>query len=212
MHRHAGRAQRSGASADAAPNAPAPDGRGDAVAGRRADARAHPGADTQKTPKPTRKPTPTPAASQAPAPATFVCDTDSAIPDPLSAGWNIRRIDWRNMGKFDRLFVTLDQRDPGGDGTQAIVHVMPAEDVPTTLKVSAPQAGTVAVALGLFQDVRLTWSLDRALTLPALKWITMEKDDNGFPWFVLGVKGAACYSLQIPDWSATIRSPPRPCS
>ena len=61
----------------------------------------------------------------------------------------------------------------------------------------------MAVALGLFQDVRLTWTQDRALTLPALKWITMEKDDNGFPWIVLGVKGAGCYSLQVPDWSAT---------
>ena len=113
------------------------------------------------------------------------------------------------MGKYDRLFVTLDQRDPGGDGTQAIVHVMPVADVPSTLKVSAPQAGTVAVALGLFQDVRLTWTLDRALTLPALKWITMQKDDNGFPWIVLGVKGAGCYSLQVPDWSA---SDPQPAS
>ena len=163
----------------------------------------------ERTPKPTRKPTPTPAASQAPAPAAFVCDTDSAIQDPLSAGWNIRRIDWRNMGKYDRLFVTLDQRDPGGDGTQAIVHVMPVEDVPSTLKVSSPQAGSVAIALGLFQDVRLTWTQNRALTLPALKWITMEKDDNGFPWIVLGVKGAGCYSLQVPDWSA---SDPQPAS
>jgi len=137
-----------------------------------------------------------------------VCDTDSTIPDPLSAGWNIRRIDWRNLGKYDRLFVTLDQKDPGGHGTQAIVHVLPPADVPATLKVSAPQAGTTAVALGLFQDVKLTWSLDLALTLPALKWITMEKDDNGYPWIVLGVKGAACYSLQIPDWSA---SDPHPC-
>ncbi len=163
----------------------------------------------QRTPKPTRKPTPTPAASLAPAPATFVCDTDSAIQVPLMAGWNIRRIDWRNMGKYDRLFVTLDQRDPGGDGTQAIVHVMPVADVPSTLKVSSPQAGTVAIALGLFQDVRLTWTQNRALTLPALKWITMEKDDNGFPWIVLGVKGAGCYSLQVPDWSTT---DPKPAS
>jgi hypothetical protein len=162
----------------------------------------------QKTPKPTRKPTPTPPSpSQAPAPAAYVCDTDSTIPDPLSAGWNIRRIDWRNLGKYDRLFVTLDQKDPGGHGTQAIVHVMPPSDVPTTLKVSAPQAGSTAIALGLFQDVKLTWSLDRALTLPALKWITMEKDDNGYPWIVLGVKGAACYSLQIPDWSASDPQP-----
>jgi len=45
------------------------------------------------------------------------------------------------------------------------------------------------------------WTLDRALTLPALKWITMEKDNNGFPWVVLGVKGDACYSVQIPAWS-----------
>ncbi len=157
----------------------------------------------RRTPRPTKAPTPTPPApSDAPPPTAFVCDTDSTITDPLSAGWNIRRIDWRNMGKFDRLVVTLDQKDPGGDGTQAITHVMPPSDVPTTLKVSAPQAGDVAIALGLFQDVKLTWSLDRALTLPAIKWINMEKDNNGFPWVVLGVKGAGCYSLQVPDWSA----------
>jgi len=161
-----------------------------------------------KTPKPTKQPTPTPPApSQAPAPAAFVCDTDSAIPDPLSAGWSIRRLDWRNMGKFDRFFVTLDQRDPGGNGTQAIVHEMPPADVPTNLKVSAPQAGDVAIALGLFQDVKLNWTQNRALTLPALKWVTMQKDDNGFPWIVLGVKGAGCYSLQVPDWSATDPQP-----
>lgn len=162
----------------------------------------------QKTPRPTKQPTPAPPApSQAPPPAAYVCDTDTTITDPLSAGWNIRRIDWSNQGKYDRLVVTLDQRAPGGDGTQAITHVMPPTDVPTTLKVTAPQAGQVAIALGLFQDVRLTWSLDRALTLPALKWITMEKDDNGFPWVVLGVKGAGCYSLQVPDWSATDPQP-----
>jgi len=79
---------------------------------------------------------------------------------------------------------------------------MPPDEVSSTLKVSAPQAGDVAVALGLLEDVRLTWSLDRALTLSSMKWITMEKDDNGFPWIVLGVDGAACYSLQIPDWTA----------
>ncbi len=111
------------------------------------------------------------------------------------------------MGKFDRLIVTLDQKGSGGNGTQAIVHVLPPDEVPTTLKVGAPQAGDVAVALGLFQDVRLTWTLDRALTLPSLKWITMEKDDNGFPWIVLGAKGTGCYSLQVPDWTASDPQP-----
>gem|GEM_PF-6208318 len=156
-----------------------------------------------RTPKPTKKPTPSPATpTKAPAPGAYVCDTESTIPDPLSEGWNLRRIEWANKGKYDRLIVTLDQRGTGRDGTQAIVRVMPLDEVPTTLKVSAPQAGDVAVALGLLEDVRLTWSLDRALTLSSMKWITMEKDDNGFPWIVLGVDGAACYSLQIPDWTA----------
>ena len=164
----------------------------------------------EATPKPTKKPVATtPPASQAPPPTAFVCDTDSAIPDPLSAGWNIRRIDWRKMDTYDRFFVTLDQRDPGGNGTQALVHVMPVADVASTLKVSTPQAGTTAIALGLFQDVQLDWTQNRALTLPALKWVTMEKDDNGFPWIVLGVKGAGCYSLQVPDWSA---ADPQPAS
>jgi hypothetical protein len=164
---------------------------------------AEPEPTPTRTPKPTR-PTPTatpPTPSQAPAPGDYVCDASTTIEDPIGEGWNIRRIDWTNKGKYDRLIVTLDQRGPGGNGTQAIVHVLPAEEVPSTLQVSSPQAGSTAIALGLFQDVRLTWPLDRALTLPALKWITMEKDDNGFPWIVLGVKGDACYSLQIPDWT-----------
>ncbi len=161
-----------------------------------------------RTPRPTKEPTPTPPSpSQAPPPAAYVCDADSSIADTLGQGWNIRRLDWRNMGKYDRLFVTLDQKGVGGNGTQAIVRVMLLADVPATLQVSSPQAGTTAVALGLLRDVRLTWSLDRALTLPALKWITMEKDDNGDPWIVLGVKGHGCYSLQVPDWSAADPQP-----
>jgi len=163
-----------------------------------------PTAEPTATPKPTVKPSPTPAAaSTAPPPESFVCDSDSTIPDPLSSGWNLRRLDWKGMGSYDRLTVTLDRYEGlGGNGTQAIVHVMPVADVSSTLNVSSPQAGTTAVALGLFQDVRLTWSRDQALRLKALKWITMQKDDNGYPWVVLGVVGDACYSLQVPDWTA----------
>jgi hypothetical protein len=150
------------------------------------------------TPAPTPSP---PTPSQAPAPQAYVCDDSIVITDSLGASWKLRRVDWSNMGGYDRLVVTLDQQGAGGNGTQAIVHVLPPDEVPTTLKVPPPQAGATAVALGLFQDVRLTWSLDRALTLPALKWITMEKDDNGYPWVVLGVKGDACYSLQVPAWT-----------
>ena len=163
-----------------------------------------PTAEPTTTPKPTKKPSPTPATSSpAPPPAAFVCDTDSTIPDPLSSGWNIRRLDWEGKGTYDRLTVTLDKYEGlGGSGTQAIVRVMPVDQVPSTLKVSSPQAGTTAVALGLSQDVRLTWSRDQVLKLKALKWITMQKDDNGHPWVVLGVAGDACYSLQVPDWTA----------
>ncbi len=171
---------------------------------------ALPTGEAADTPQPTHKATPTPPTpSAAPPPSAFVCDSDSSIPDPLSAGWNIRRIDWSNKGRYDRLLVTLDQKGAGGNGTQAIIHVLPPEDVPTTLKVSAPQGGNTAIALGLFRDVRLTWPLDRSLSLPALKWISMEKDDNGYPWVVLGVKGDACYSLQVPDWSSDDPEPAR---
>lgn len=157
------------------------------------------------TPKATKKPTPTPnAGPTAPPPTSYVCDgTDTYIQDPLNKGWNIRRVDWGNHGKFDRLTVTLDQYSGlGGNGAQAIVHVLPVNKVQSTLKVSPPQMGDVAVALGLFQDVRLTWSLDRALSgLPKFEWLTMEKDNNGFPWLVLGINGSsACYSLQAPAW------------
>jgi hypothetical protein len=161
----------------------------------------------RRTPRPTTRPTPTStagAAQVAPPPTDFVCDgVSTAITDPLSKGWNIKRIDWGNKGKYDRLTITLDQSGKGGDGTQAIVNVMPVNEVASTLKVTAPSAGDQAIAIGLYQDVKLTWSLDRALTTPAMKWITMEKDNNGFPWVVLGTKDGACYSIQVPAWTAS---------
>ena len=30
----------------------------------------------------------------------------------------------------------------------------------------------------------------------------MGKDNNGFPWLVLGTKDGACYSIQAPAWTA----------
>jgi hypothetical protein len=160
-----------------------------------------------KTPKPTVRPThrPTPSPSTepaAPAPTHFVCNgSDTVITDPLSKGWSIEHLSWANKTKYDRITLTLGRSGKGGDGTQAIVHVMPIEDVKSTLKVTAPSAGDTAIALGLFQDVK-GWNYDQAKTMPAVKWITMDKDDNGYPWMVLGVKGDACYSLQVPAWTA----------
>jgi hypothetical protein len=153
------------------------------------------------TPKPTVKPTPKP--SQAPPPGDWVCDgVSTSITDPLSKRWSIKRVDWANKGKYDRIIVTLDQTGSGGDGTQAIVHEMPIGDVESTLKVKAPSKGDKAIALGLYQDVALNWKLDREMTTPAVEWLTMEKDNNGFPWVVLGVAEDACYSLQVPIWTA----------
>jgi hypothetical protein len=156
------------------------------------------------TPRPTRTPRVTAAPSQAPAPTSWVCDGGtSTIPDPLSLGWNLRRVDWSNRQTFDRLIVTLDRDDRlGGNGTQAIVHVLPTDEVASTLKVQPPSEGTTSLALGLFQDVRLTWSVDQALSLPALDWVTLGKDDNGFAWLVVGVDADPCYSLQVPAWTA----------
>jgi hypothetical protein len=138
-----------------------------------------------------------------PAPAgTFECDRTTAIQDPLSQGWRVQRVDWRNAGTSDQLVVSLNQYDPlEGEATQAIVHVLPVDEVATTLTVVAPSAGRDAVALGLWQGVRANLELDQALGLTKLRWITMGKDDNGFVWLVLGVRGEACYSLQAPDWS-----------
>lgn len=159
----------------------------------------------RRTPRPTPKPTPRPSLlPQAPPPGDFECGgISTAITDPLSKGWSIKRVDWANKGSYDRLMVTLDQSGAGGDGTQAIVHVLPADEVASQLKVSAPSKGDTAIALGLYQDVQLGWSLDRALTTPAMKSISMETDNNGFPWIVLGVDDDACYSLQVPAWTAT---------
>ena len=163
-----------------------------------------PSPSPRRTPRPTATASPKPSlVPQAPAPSDWVCNgVSTAIQDPLSKGWHIKRIDWGNKGNYDRLTITLDQSGKGGDGTQAIVHVMPMEDVEPTLKVTAPSEGTKAIAIGMYQDVRLTWSIGRALTMSSLEWITMGKDNNGFPWVVLGVDDEACYSLQVPVWTA----------
>lgn len=159
----------------------------------------------RKTPKPTPRPTPTPAFTQAPAPKDWVCDgSDSIIPDPLSKGWNIQRVNWGRRSGYDRITVTLNRYNAlGGNGTQAITHVLPSDEVNPTLKVKKPDEGDWAIALGLFQDVRLTWTLDRDLSgLGSVEAITLGKDDNGYPWLVVGTDDEPCYSLQIPAWTA----------
>jgi hypothetical protein len=166
---------------------------------------AEPTATPRKTPKPTPKPTATPAFTQAPAPKAWVCDgSDTVIPDPLVKGWNIQRVNWGKRSGYDRITITLGRYNAlGGNGTQAITHVMPSDQVNPNLKVKKPKDGNWAVALGLFQDVRLTWTLDRALSgLNAVEAITLGKDNNGYPWLVVGTGDEPCYSLQIPAWTA----------
>jgi hypothetical protein len=141
---------------------------------------------------------PTPAP-----PGTFECDQSAAISDPLSEGWRVQGVNWADTGPTDRVTVTLNRFQALADeATQAIVHVLPVDEVAGTLKVVAPSAGRDAVALGLWQGVRLTWELDRELSLPKVRWVTMGKDDNGFAWLVLGVRGDACYSVDVPAWSS----------
>ena len=126
-----------------------------------------------------------------------------AIQDPLSEGWRIQGVNWSDTGASDRVVVTLNRAPPmAGNATQAIVHLLPVNEVADTLKVVAPSMGRNAVALGLWQGVRLTWALDRELSLPKVRWVTMGKDDNGFAWLVLGVRGEACYSIDVPAWSS----------
>ncbi len=167
---------------------------------------ARPTATPRRTPRPTARPTATPAFTQAPAPKNWVCDaSDSIIPDPLSKGWNIQRVNWGRRNGYDRITMTLSRYNQlGGNGTQAITHVLPSDQVNPTLKVRRPDEGDWAVALGLFQDVRLTWTLDRELSgLGEVEAITLGKDNNGYPWLVVGVDGEPCYSLQIPAWTAS---------
>ncbi len=164
-----------------------------------------PTATPRRTPKPTPRPTATPAFTQAPAPKDWVCDgSDSIIPDPLSKGWNIQRVNWGRRSGYDRITMTLSRYNAlGGNGTQAITHVLPSDQVNPTLKVKKPKDGDWSVALGLFQDVRLTWTLDRELTgLGEVEAITLGKDNNGYPWLVVGTDEEPCYSLQIPAWTA----------
>jgi hypothetical protein len=141
---------------------------------------------------------PTPAP-----PGTFECDQSAAIPDPIGEGWRVQAVNWSDTGPTDRVVVTLNRFQPlAGEATQAIVHVLRVNEVAETLKVTPPSAGRDAVALGLWQGVRLTWVLDRELSLPKVRWVTMGKDDNGFAWLVVGVRGDACYSLDVPAWTS----------
>jgi hypothetical protein len=155
------------------------------------------------TDTPTDGPPPTVGGPTAAPPGTFECDQTAAIPDPLSEGWRVQGVNWSNTGPTDRVVVTLNRFQPlAGEATQAIVHVLPVNEVADTLKVVSPSAGRGAVALGLWQGVRLTWTLDRELSLPKVRWVTMGKDDNGFAWLVLGVRGDACYSIDVPAWTS----------
>ncbi|MEZ4596373.1 MAG: hypothetical protein R3C32_05730 [Chloroflexota bacterium] len=161
----------------------------------------------RKTPKPTPKPTATPAFTQAPAPKHWVCDgSDTIIPDPLLKGWNIQRVNWGKRNGYDRITVTLNRYNAlGGNGAQAITHVLESDQVSPTLKVKKPKDGEWSIALGLFQDVRLTWTLDRELSgLGAVESITLGKDNNGYPWLVVGTDEVPpCYQLQVPAWTAS---------
>jgi hypothetical protein len=157
---------------------------------------------TEPTEVPTDGPPPTVGGPTPAPPGTFECDQSAAIPDPLSEGWRIQGVNWSNTGPTDRVIVTLNRFQPlAGEATQAIVHVRPVSEIADTLKVVAPSAGRDAVALGLWQGVRLTWTLDRELSLPKVRWVTMGKDDNGFAWLILGVRGEACYSIDVPAWT-----------
>jgi hypothetical protein len=161
----------------------------------------------RKTAKPTARPTATPAFTQAPSPKNWVCDgSDTIIPDPLLKGWNIQRVNWGKRSGYDRITITLSRYNSlGGNGAQAITHVLESDQVSSTLKVKQPKDGAWSVALGLFQDVRLTWSLDRELSgLGAVEAITLGKDDNGYPWLVVGTDEVPpCYQLQVPAWTAS---------
>ncbi len=164
-----------------------------------------PTATPRVTPRPTRTPRPTGVAAVVPPPTDWVCDGGSTtIDDPLSPGWNLRRVDWSGRGDYDRLLVTLDRRPAlAGDATHAIVHVRPTNEIASSLKVVPPSRGRTSIALGLWQGVRLTWAVDQAVGLPAIDWVTLGTDDNDFAWLVVGT-GATdpCYSLQVPAWTA----------
>lgn len=157
------------------------------------------------TPKATKTPSPTAAAGEAPAPGKddWICDqSDDIIGDPFNSNWNVARVDWGKRNGFDRIKITLDRRSGEADFVQAIAHQLPIDDV-ANLKVKKPSAGGVAVAVGLFEGVRLTWTIDRQLSgLNAVRAITLGKDNNGFAWLVVGADGEGCYSLQVPAWTA----------
>ena len=68
----------------------------------------------------------------------------------------------------------------------------------------------MAVALGLFQDVRLTWT-PRPCADPAVAQV--DHDGEGRQRLPVdrarASRAAGCYSLQVPDWTA---SDPQPAS
>ena len=98
----------------------------------------------RRTPRPTTRPTPTATAG-----------TAQVAPPPDRLG--LRRAHDRHHGPAQQGLehqapstgatgasttastITLDQFGKGGDGTQAIVHVLPVDEVASTLKVKAPE-------------------------------------------------------------------------
>jgi hypothetical protein len=164
------------------------------------------------TPRPTRPrtataaPTGTPLGGDLPTPppaGTYVCDGGSvAIEDPHVRGWSILRVRWGARPGFDHVYLELSPRPAlDGAGARATVQVMPVSDVAERLGVVAPRAGRTAVVLSLSEGVRATLSVDQEVALQKLRAVTAGKDPDGRQWLVLGVRGEACYSLQVPAWA-----------
>ena len=73
---------------------------------------------------------------------------------------------------------------PATSPSQTIVHVMPPSDVPTTLKVSAPQAGTTAIALGLSPVAHgrlVAIDVDAVRSMPGVVDVVLAADISGSP-------------------------------
>ncbi len=171
-----------------------------------------PTATARITPRPTRPrtataaPLETPLGGDLPTPppaGTYVCDAGSvAIEDPLVRGWNIARVRWGARPGFDHVYLELSPRRAlDGAGARATVQVMPVSEVAERLGFIPPRAGRTAVVLSLSEGVRATLSVDQEVTLQKLRAVTAGKDPDGLQWVVLGVRGDACYSLQVPAWS-----------
>lgn len=169
-----------------------------------------PGPTPRVTRRPTRTPTATPSPTDLPGglrtpPAgEYLCDGEAAaLEDPLGRGWNVDRVRWGTRPGYDHVYLELSRRRAlDGEGSTAMVQVLPVDEVAERLGLTPPAAGRTAVVLTLSEGIRATLTVGQEVALQKVRAVTAGRDAEGRQWLALGVRGDTCYSLQAPAWVA----------